>query len=80
VAYLTLSNNSQQIQEKEDEMVQIFYVICPKCRKRFYAEHATMYKTGAEFHCPFCHERFLEGLEADNSLDQGGQEYAERSS
>ena len=61
-------------------MVQIFYVICPTCSRRFYAEYATMYKTGAEFHCPFCHERFLEGLEADSGLDQGGQEYAERSS
>jgi len=61
-------------------MVKIFYVICPKCRRRFYAEYASMYKTGVEFHCPFCHERFKEGLEEDDKLAQGGKEYAERSS
>lgn len=61
-------------------MVQIFYVVCPKCRKRFYAEYATMYGTGAEFHCPFCHERFLEGLKLDEEHSTGGREYAERSS
>jgi len=59
--------------------MQIFYVFCPKCRKRFYAEYATMYKTGAEFHCPSCHHRFLEGLEEEETTLKGGREYAERS-
>jgi len=60
-------------------MSQIFYVVCPNCRKRFYADYATMYKTGAEFHCPFCKHRFLEGLEEEDKIRKGGGEYVERS-
>lgn len=60
--------------------MQLFYVFCPKCTKRFYAEYATMYKTGAEFHCPFCHHRFMEGLEEEEEKKlKGGSEYVERS-
>lgn len=46
-------------------MAQIFYVVCPNCRKRFYAEYFSMYKKGVTFHCPYCHHRFQEGLEED---------------
>ncbi len=59
--------------------MQLFYVFCPKCTKRFYAEYATMYKTGAEFHCPFCHHRFMEGLKVEETAVKGGAEYVERS-
>lgn len=59
--------------------MQLFYVFCPECTKRFYAEYATMYKTGAEFHCPFCHHRFKEGLREKEIILKGGGEYVERS-
>lgn len=34
-------------------MANVFWLTCPKCGKRFYAE-ITMLEIDTKFHCPFC--------------------------
>lgn len=34
-------------------MANVFWLSCPECRKRFYAE-TNMLKIKTKFHCPFC--------------------------
>lgn len=34
-------------------MANVFWLTCPKCKKRFYAE-TSMLKIKTKFHCPYC--------------------------
>ena len=34
-------------------MANVFWLSCPGCKKRFYAESA-MLRIKTKFHCPFC--------------------------
>jgi hypothetical protein len=34
-------------------MANVFWIVCPKCKKKFYAE-TSMLKIKTKFHCPFC--------------------------
>jgi|WetSurMetagenome_2_1015567.scaffolds.fasta_scaffold2378502_1 hypothetical protein len=34
-------------------MANIFWITCPKCKKRFYAE-LSMLRIKTQYHCPYC--------------------------
>ncbi len=38
-------------------MANIFWITCPKCEKKFYAELA-MLRIKTQFHCPYCDAYF----------------------
>lgn len=40
-------------------MERIFWVQCPKCRKKFYCDYELRH-SGYKLYCPFCHETFLD--------------------
>jgi len=42
-------------------MERIFWVKCPDCGDRFYADWALRHHAELKLHCPFCHGRFFAG-------------------
>jgi len=40
-------------------MERVFWVECPACHGRFYANYDELRHAGVALFCPFCHARFL---------------------
>ena len=41
-------------------MAKIFWVVCPKCDKKFYASTDDYRHKERELMCPFCGDRFID--------------------
>ena len=41
-------------------MSRIFWIKCPNCNKKFYAQTADFRKKNRKLFCPFCKERFTD--------------------
>jgi uncharacterized protein YbaR (Trm112 family) len=52
------------------DMARIFWVVCPKCEKKFYASKDDFrHKKQCKLLCPFCGERFIDE-EAKEIIDE----------
>ena len=49
-------------------MAKIFWVTCPKCERKFYADRGDFRYQNRKLMCPFCGERFLD-KEAKELID-----------
>lgn len=49
-------------------MARIFWVVCPKCKLKFYAATDDFRNQDRKLLCPFCDARFLD-KEADEIID-----------
>jgi hypothetical protein len=61
-------------------MERVFWVDCPTCGGRFYANHADMRRSGVPLMCPTCRTRFLpeEAAALDERSDEDGAAATER--
>jgi len=50
-------------------MANIFWITCPKCEKRFYAE-LSMLRIKTQFHCPFC-DAYFEKKDIEKTKEGG---------
>lgn len=51
-------------------MAKLFWVVCPKCGKKFYASLDDFRHQDRKMMCPFCQARFLD-KEAKEIIDEG---------